>query len=379
MSQLEEETLQKRIKELEQERDNALLEVGRLHLQLEQQRQQTSTREGNEFEKLTLQELAARWERYGVSRDKDEKTRQNDAWVLKMFVEYLGKGFEVRNLREHHLDDYRAYLGQYKSKRCPEGLSKESIKTYLRPVKAMLRWAVRRRYLPVMVLDEDRMLGEPQEPKPTFTAAEFEKLLAAAAEEGTELLRLRGRAILLLLADTGMRASELCGARFKDIMYTVDLKGKGYMLRVQGAKRTGIREVPVRPVVYQAIAAYRQEMKQAHGRGRKQIGFEADTIFVSHRGKGSGKPMTVRGLEIMCARLARKAKVDVGNPHAYRRFFADQSINEDEEDAPDYSAVQAIGGWKDKKTLARHYAKRSAVSAAKWHEKNGPLKRFKEL
>jgi integrase len=356
--------LDEAFEQLRNERDAALSEVGRLHMLLEQ----TPPGSGGGF--LTLGELVEYWERYGVSRGKASKTKKVDTWALKLFISRLGAELDVRMISELKFDDYRAYLvDEYEGRKGK--LSTTSVETYLRPVKAMLRWSARRHYIRPLQFDTDEVLAAPSEPKATFSPSDFDKLLDAADEELTPLLRLRARAILLLLADTGMRASELCAAKWGDVLPKVEAGSRSYRLTIQGAKRTGSREVRLSLEVYETIADYRAEMLLA-------VNLNPETIFVAHRGRGAGRPLTVDGLGQMCARLAERAGVAVANPHAYRRFFAHLSLYEDDIQ-PDVEAMMLIGGWRERKTIEKHYARRQGGSVDKWHEQSGPLAKLARL
>jgi site-specific recombinase XerD len=67
--------------------------------------------------------------------------------------------------------------------------------------------------------------------------------LLAAEKEATVLLQLRAKALILLLYDTGLRTSEVCQSKWKDI-YCQTIDGDiAYVLRLIGAKTGKTREV----------------------------------------------------------------------------------------------------------------------------------------
>jgi site-specific recombinase XerD len=111
----------------------------------------------------------------------------------------------------------------------------------------------------------------------------------------------RNRAILLLLLDTGIRASELCGIRFKDINNRIiKVFGKGDKERL----------VPISSVTYEAILIYiEKERLERHS-------FE-EFVFVSQ----SGGKIRTDNLYHMCSRIGDRIGVHV-NPHKFRHTFA---------------------------------------------------------
>lgn len=102
------------------------------------------------------------------------------------------------------------------------------------------------------IIDQNPMtkVDKPRRPKrvlATFTPQQIEQLLHACS--GRSFLDVRDRTILLVLFDTGLRASELCGITFGD----ADIESQ--TLRVVG-KGNKERVVPFGRVVRQALISY---------------------------------------------------------------------------------------------------------------------------
>jgi integrase/recombinase XerC len=117
----------------------------------------------------------------------------------------------------------------------------------------------------------------------------------------------RNEAILLLLLDTGLRASELCGLRVKDL----DLAGRRCYVLGKGNKH---RAVYFGSVAARALGAYLREVRREP---------EAP-LFIAERGPGVGEPFTRSGLLQLMKRLGKAAKLEACrcSPHTFRHTFA---------------------------------------------------------
>ena len=117
----------------------------------------------------------------------------------------------------------------------------------------------------------------------------------------------RDEAIVLLLLDTGMRASELVSLKVKDI----DLHGG--VASVQGKGRK-MRHLPFSRDVKRMLFLYMSEEERS----------PEDVLFLGDRGTGAGEPMSRHALRFLIGRLARAAGIDGVrcSPHSIRHTFA---------------------------------------------------------
>jgi integrase/recombinase XerD len=142
-------------------------------------------------------------------------------------------------------------------------------------------------------------LDRPDDVQP-FTETQVNDLLTAAKRSRQPR---RDEAILLFLFDTGLRASELCSLRFKD----VDMTAKKATVEGKGGK--------TRPVYFGRVAA------RALWAYLKEDGREAEEpIFLSERGDA----LTRSGLQQLLERLGAQAHVTSTrcSPHTFRHTFA---------------------------------------------------------
>jgi site-specific recombinase XerD len=316
------------------------------------------------FMTVTVEESVSKYNRYNVSIGKTRKTCQNHAAVLKRFVEIVGKETLITAVTVEVIEDYRGKLFD-------GGIKAVSVNTNLRSVKAFLRWSVQRGWLATCP-DIEFVKERKQPPKPAFSDAEFETLLTATESECTILLRLRAKAIVLVLYDTGMRVGELCAAKFSDIAHQKIDGEVAHLLHLYASKTDNYRLAIFREVTWQAIQSYRAELAEPHGQGYKRQGTNPDTIFVS--AKNLSQPLTVTAVQQMLNRLEKQAKIHC-NPHKFRRTFADRYLNNTE--GGEIEILGELGGWSNGQIIREHYARYRVQTLVRAYRRT--LERVKEL
>lgn len=148
-----------------------------------------------------------------------------------------------------------------------------------------------------------------------FTDDEVRRLHAAArrhrryhAERRVTLMQRRDEAILTVLLDTGVRASELCALNVGD----VDLIA--LTIRVRQGKGGKARTV-----------SYHKDTRRALYDYLKIRGAAPDeALFPAFRGPGAGENLTRRGLALIVARWGDAAGItrERCSPHTFRHTFA---------------------------------------------------------
>lgn len=130
-----------------------------------------------------------------------------------------------------------------------------------------------------------------------YSRCEVLAMLAASADTRTAI---RDRALILLLLDTGLRASELCGLHVRDI----SLPGQRLIVMGKGDKE---RALVFSSRTAAAIAAY-IDAGQRH----------TQPMFRSER----GYPLTRDALRLTMSRLGTRAGVLRAGAHRFRHTFA---------------------------------------------------------
>jgi len=143
----------------------------------------------------------------------------------------------------------------------------------------------------------------------TFSPEQVQALLRATERQ---LYDVRDRAIVSLLIDTGIRASELCGLLLKHVWLDAD----DSYIRVLGKGRKE-REVPLgrqsRIALRRYITRYRKPRDPAE-----------QHVFIAR----GGKPLTLHGLLQVIEQLGERTRIrDVRvSPHTFRHTFAVQYL-----------------------------------------------------
>ena len=222
-------------------------------------------------------------------------------------------------------DDYVAYLhGQRRVKK--------STKTVARRIAAI---RVFLRFLSGEGHDVDKILQQIERPKPerslpkVLGRAQVDALIAAPDPKSP--LFARDVAILELLYACGLRATELCDLKVKDVNFQVGC------VRVMGKGRKE-RIVPLGRAASEAITRYLDESRGKLAR----VGGD-ERLFVSR----SGKPMERIGLWMLVEKYGRKSGIlkDV-SPHTLRHCFASHLLG----GGADLRVVQELLGHSDIQT-----------------------------
>lgn len=160
----------------------------------------------------------------------------------------------------------------------------------------------------------------------------------------------RNIAIVLLLLDTGIRASEFCNLQIQDISAsTIKVFGKGSIERV----------IPISPMTHHAILHY-----WLIERGGLP---ESGHVFVNYH----GKPMTQMALGSVLRNLGRRANVHL-NPHRFRHTFAISFLR----NRGNIYVLQKILGHSTL-DMVKHYLKISEADITTSHKASTPLNRLK--
>lgn len=158
----------------------------------------------------------------------------------------------------------------------------------------------------------------------------------------------RNRAIMLVLLDTGMRASELCGLRFSDFIDRSRIRvfGKGSKERI----------LPLSPATIRSIDDY---VKYE----RITIQDQGEYIFVT----ANGKKMRADDLYHRISKIGERAGIH-SHPHRFRHTFAINFLR----NGGDIYSLQAMLGHSSLEMVKRYLAiARADVEMA--HRKASPV------
>lgn len=225
---------------------------------------------------------------------------------------------------------------------------------YFVTLRTFYRWAVREEYIAASPMEGMRSPKKPKDQPDPFSDTELKRLVDALQAAGDGYLPERNRAIVAVLLDVGIRASELVGIDVADISpNTGDL-----IVRV--AKGGGSRRVILG-------GRARKATRRFWMRYRSSLGLDG-RFFLSIR----QEPLTVNGLEQMTRDLGNAARVEPCNPHRFRHTAAISALRA----GMNPFEVQAMLGHTDL-TMTKRYVKLSEVDmieAARSHSALDHLK-----
>lgn len=242
--------------------------------------------------------------------------------VLEALADWLKTAHQVESVGEVT----NAHLTGYLAQRKKDGLAASSARVELIAVKIFFRWAAARG---LRVGDPaDAILPPRQELSLPDTLNEEEVRRLIESVEGLEPLDRRDRAILELFYASGLRLSELTGARLESLSLE-----EGW-IRVTG-KGNKTRLAPVGAAACGAIASYLAHARPALVKPRSQ-----SFIFLSRRG---GRLTGSRVEQIVNERAAACGLEKKIHPHQLRHSFATHLLNH----GADLRVIQEMLGHAD--------------------------------
>lgn len=260
-----------------------------------------------------------------------EETRCKYSRILRLVASELPAAGEVTSeILESWLDSRRTW-----------GPSQRHIAVYA--LRAFFGWLVGPAASPAHKLRRPRRTRRPQ---PTLTESQAQRVLAAidtATPKGK-----RDLAILCLMLDQGLRASEVCQLRLRDLL----LDERAFHVKQKGGRwRTGA----ISPYTQSAIAAWiacRDGLALA----------STDTLFCSVGGNTPGRPLTREGLFRLVRTLGKRAGISGLHPHMFRRGMAVMMARHG---APQ-RIIELSGGWEDPEQVTTYTQGLSPKDADPW-------------
>jgi integrase/recombinase XerD len=261
------------------------------------------------------------------ARQLSPKTILDYTNAFRHFSNYIG----APPLNDITADDIRQFLAHLGSRRVvpagvasrpPRVLSNKSILNIHVALSALWTWAIKEGFATEHVV---RAVTPPKPEKPAiepFSKSDVEAMLAVCKQSepytrpgkrecsNTRPTAERDRAIILLLLDTGARASEICAnPRLKTPGLQIqDVDHRNLTIRVMG-KGDKERIVPISARTSKALWRYLLSRPDA---------VPTEYVFTNQR----GGPLTSSGLLQLIRRLGQRAGISNAHPHRFRHTFA---------------------------------------------------------
>jgi site-specific recombinase XerD len=208
-------------------------------------------------------------------------------------------------------------------------------------IRAYFRWQYGDAH-PVLAFTLKRKKTAPQR---VIDADQLQAIIDFLREDTEE--NIRNRALIALMVDTGLRASEVCGLQTKHLHQ----KSKSCQAIIKGGEWG------------EAVYSKRtKKLLEAWLERRKPILLalkvpDPGTVFFSIKGHTPGKPMKANGLRCIFAKIAKSVGLEDGfSPHDLRRSFATISLC----NGANPRLVQVGGRWKDIRLVERYSPKITA-------------------
>jgi len=213
---------------------------------------------------------------------------------LRSFLAYLSSGHQ----------DADGRWGKGKDKRWSRPLRPASVNTYYHHIRAFFSWLVSEELIGTSPMEKIAPPVMREDQVTPFTKQQVEALVQAARRSKYPR---RDEAIIRFLLDTGVRVTELCEMKMRDIDLLegqARILGKGNKFRVICFGRRTAR----------ALRNYLREDER----------MPDETVFLSERGENAGSKFTRSGVLQLVERLGRVASIHGVrcSPHTFRHTFA---------------------------------------------------------
>lgn len=247
------------------------------------------------------------------------------------FVSWLA-GQNVTGPEEVSARQVRQYLALLAAR----GLQDTTLHGYARAIKTLVRFWHEEGYMPTLVkFDMPKLL---KKRLPVLSAEQLQTVVRSCG--------IRDRAIVLFLADSGLRRAEVLALNWQDVDMQTGL------VRVAKGKGGKARSAVIGATTRRALLAYRRTLA------------ETSALFQTER---APHRLTPRGLTAMFRRLSRVTGIHV-TPHALRRTFVILSLRA----GMDALHLQAILGHASLR-MVEHYAQLQDEDLLQAHRKFSPV------
>lgn len=176
---------------------------------------------------------------------------------------------------------------------------------------------------------------------PVLSVEELKRAIEGCASK-------RDKALILFLADSGLRRAEVCSLDWNDVDMQTGL------VRVREGKGRKDRSAVVSPTVRRALLSYRRTVTQTA---------PTDPLFVSR----TGQRLTGTGILLIFRRLSKATGIHI-TPHALRRTFVILSLRS----GMDVLHLQALLGHADL-SMVQHYAQMVDEDLLRSHGQHSPI------
>lgn len=224
---------------------------------------------------------------FAYSKDHSQASRQWYRSRLGAFTAWCAEQ-GIAEIEDITAPFVRRYIDYRRTSPAKSGrpLDSHTLHGHVRAIKALLNWAIREELLSEKVVKRIEMPKREQKVLAIFTPHQIDLLFAACDQGETLEYRVRDKALLAVLLDTGIRASEATGLTLEHVHFTPDEA----WLHVVGKGRRQ-REVPLGRQARQLLHKYIHRHRPRNSKHSQ--------VFLA---KGD-RPLTAEGLDRLLYRL----------------------------------------------------------------------------
>ncbi|WP_066314513.1 tyrosine-type recombinase/integrase [Bacillus sp. FJAT-29814] len=245
--------------------------------------------------------------------------------IGRAFAEISVPLSDVRKINTVHIENFIEYQQE-------QGRAINTINSRLRAGRTFFNYCLRKKYISANPFDGIQQLKKRHEVGATFSKQQLKRLLNAP--DVSSFVGLRDLAVMLTLAHTGVRLTELTSLRVQDVSFD----GKG-AVNVQRAKNRYARRIPLTNRLKQVLKAYIEE------RGT----LDHDSLFINIENQPLGARTVQERLKHYGKETGVENQVPV-SPHAFRRTFCRLKV----EAGTNIFVLQRLSGHQSLEILRRY-------------------------
>lgn len=225
---------------------------------------------------------------------------------LKM-LHFIENEYSITELEETNYIAIKGYLEYLTS----QSLKETYINGLIKCFKAYFSYCMREQYIIKNPMDKIRVQKEPITLINTFTDKEVSRMIKYY--NGKRFLDIRNQLIMIILLDTGIRNSELCGLKMNDIRDTyINIFGKGKK----------VRHVPITAIINKQLIKY---MRYRENYIKDKINYDTDYLLLSQKGKMLTKE-TIENIVRKCGKECNVRNEIRVSPHTCRHYYAQAQL-----------------------------------------------------